>query len=141
MSLLQNRKEKTDLTKEAYIQTCEDFRALNKIMWQIPVLAMTLTGGAWFGVSKAEGNQMIELLLFFVACTGCIGFAISLIRLRTGVMEKLLLTKSKVEGFQYPDPNRYTIIFIFCTILVMTGLVSAIMFTYLLVQLLMPTPI
>ena len=33
------------VSKEAYEQNYQQFRSLNQIMWQIPVLAMTLTGG------------------------------------------------------------------------------------------------
>lgn len=37
-----------------YDQNAQSFRALNQIWWQIPVISMTLTGGLWFGVSKAD---------------------------------------------------------------------------------------
>ena len=41
---------------QAYEQNYEQFRSLNQIMWQIPVLAMTLTGGLWFGVSSIQDS-------------------------------------------------------------------------------------
>jgi len=48
----------TGLVKAAYEQNYQHFRSLNQIMWQIPVLATTLTGGLWFGVTKIEEDQL-----------------------------------------------------------------------------------
>lgn len=44
--------EESNLQKElaCYAQNYEQFRALNQQMWQIPIIAMTLTGGLWYGI-------------------------------------------------------------------------------------------
>ena len=66
----------------AYNQNAEHFRSLNTLMWQIPLIAMTLTGGLWFGVSKVEANKLFQLCLLGLAFAGNIGLLIALARLR-----------------------------------------------------------
>jgi protein strawberry notch len=58
---------KMNVSKEAYEQNYQQFRSLNQIMWQIPVLAMTLTGGLWFGVSTIDNNAMLVTILLLTA--------------------------------------------------------------------------
>lgn len=65
-----------------YAQNSETFRALNALMWQIPLIGMTLTGGLWFGVSKAESTPFFQLSLLALTAAGDIGLAIILLRLR-----------------------------------------------------------
>lgn len=67
---------------EAYRQNFETFRSLNALMWQIPLIAMTLTGGLWFGVSKVEALPMFRGGLLALAGLGNLGLAIILHRLR-----------------------------------------------------------
>ena len=74
--------ETTDLLKEAYTQNYEQFRALNQIMWQIPVLAMTLTGGLWFGVSQIEQNKLLVTVLLLTAVAGNLALSMVLVRFR-----------------------------------------------------------
>ena len=59
-----------DLKSEAYQQNYQQFRSLNQIMWQIPVLAMTLTGGLWFGVSRILENTWLVTALLLTAVVG-----------------------------------------------------------------------
>lgn len=39
----------------AYSENPQTFRSLDKLMWSVPLLSMTLTGGLWFGASLAGG--------------------------------------------------------------------------------------
>jgi hypothetical protein len=41
--------------KLCYEQNCEQMRSLNQIMWQVPIIAMTLTGGLWRAVATLNG--------------------------------------------------------------------------------------
>lgn len=66
----------------AYNQNAEHFRSLNTLMWQIPLIAMTLTGGLWFGVSKAGTDKIFQICLLVLAAAGNIGLLIALRRLR-----------------------------------------------------------
>jgi hypothetical protein len=43
--------------KLCYEQNCEQMRSLNQIMWQVPIIAMTLTGGLWYGVATLSAAQ------------------------------------------------------------------------------------
>jgi len=65
-----------------YIQNCEQFRSMNQIMWQVPVLAMTLTGGLWFGAGQLKDYTIIKILLFVLAACSDIAFFVVLKRIR-----------------------------------------------------------
>lgn len=78
-----------DLRLAAFNQTHEGFRSLNQQMWQIPLIAMTLTGGLWFGVSTVEDFPLFQLALLLLAVAGNIALFIVLLRLRF-VMEQHL---------------------------------------------------
>ncbi|QTC90327.1 class I SAM-dependent methyltransferase [Brevundimonas goettingensis] len=66
----------------AYQQNAETFRSLNQLMWQIPLIAMTLTGGLWFGVAKADTSLALQLCLLGLAAAGNVGLIVVLFRLR-----------------------------------------------------------
>lgn len=65
-----------------YNQNCEQFRSMNQIMWQVPVLAMTLTGGLWFGAGQLKDYTAIRFLLFVLAGCSDIAFFVVLKRIR-----------------------------------------------------------
>lgn len=69
------------LALAAYNQNFETFRALNALMWQIPLIGMTLTGGLWFGVSKVD-SRVFRAGLLMLAAFGDVGLIIILQRLR-----------------------------------------------------------
>ena len=71
-----------DLRAEAYQQNYLQFRSLNQIMWQVPVLAMTLTGGLWFGVSRILENPLLVTVLLCTAMFGNLAFVAILLRFR-----------------------------------------------------------
>ena len=73
----------------AYNQNWETFRSLNSLMWQIPLIAMTLTGGLWFGVSKVKDMPYFAVSLLVLAGCGNIGLMLTLRRLRY-IMERYL---------------------------------------------------
>lgn len=70
------------LAVASYNQNFDTFRALNALMWQIPLIAMTLTGGLWFGVSKVKEMPLFQAGLLLLALLGNIGLVIVLERLR-----------------------------------------------------------
>lgn len=65
-----------------YDQNSQTFRSLNQLMWQIPLIAMTLTGGLWFGVSKAESSPIFQVCLLALAAVGNLVLIVVLARLR-----------------------------------------------------------
>jgi SAM-dependent methyltransferase len=71
-----------ELALASFNQNFETFRALNALMWQIPLIAMTLTGGLWFGVSKVDDASGFRLGLLALAFCGNVGLIVVLERLR-----------------------------------------------------------
>lgn len=80
--------EKFERDKLCFEQNSETFRSLNQIMWQIPAIAMTLTGGLWFGASIVEVKHFTYLLLS-LAAIGNTGLALALHRMRFLIGEHL----------------------------------------------------
>ncbi|MCC5620243.1 class I SAM-dependent methyltransferase [Nostoc sp. CHAB 5715] len=78
----------------------ENFRSLNQLMWQIPLIAMTLTGGLWFGVSKTESSKLFSACLLVIAILGNVGLVVALKRLRF-VMRRYL------EWFNSAHPSGF----------------------------------
>ncbi|MBP2614111.1 class I SAM-dependent methyltransferase [Agrobacterium pusense] len=95
MSELENQK-----MLAAYGQNSESFRSLNQQMWQIPLISMTLTGGLWFGVSKADASPFFQVSLLALAAIANLGLLIVLFRLRY-VMQRHLdwLEAFNASGF------------------------------------------
>jgi len=88
--------EQFEREKLCYQQNFEQFRSLNQIMWQVPIIAMTLTGGLWFGVAKID-VQSAQCALLVLAVLGNSGLIAVLHRTRFVMGEYLL----KIEEF-YP---------------------------------------
>jgi len=66
-----------------YEQNCETFRGLNNIMWQVPVIAMTLTGGLWYGVGSMPLDAVVKRALLLFGAIGNVGLVLVIIRTRT----------------------------------------------------------
>ncbi|WP_210093727.1 class I SAM-dependent methyltransferase [Ruegeria sp. HKCCSP346] len=94
------------IEQSAYEQNYQQFRSLNQIMWQIPVLAMTLTGGLWFGVSRLSDAPLLTSALLLTAVFGNLMLAGILYRFRH-VMQCYLdwLEEAFPEGFVNASPN------------------------------------
>jgi hypothetical protein len=96
----------TDQTR--YEQLCTDFRALNTILWQMPVIFTTLTGGLWFSVASLDlTNHARSLILEFAAVANVIMIA-ALIRLRI-IMETQRQKICKLDHRDSPGFNFFTV--------------------------------
>lgn len=107
---------KTDKEQIIYEQNCQDFRQLNNVLWQVPVLSMTLTGGILFGISAVQNAPLIQIALWLLLASSNIGFIFVLLRLRKGVMERILDAKREYEGVEAVEGS-YTVILIFSLVL------------------------
>lgn len=74
--------------KAAFEQNSEHLRSLNQLLWQVPLLAMTLTGGAWYGVAQL-GNVPAALGLLLLVGIADIGLIVVMVRVRF-VFERIL---------------------------------------------------
>ena len=62
------RQEAFERDKVCYEQNFEQFRAMNQIMWQVPLLAMTITGGLWYAaLTVPEAQEMRRPLMLLSA--------------------------------------------------------------------------
>jgi len=94
------------INKVCYEQNCLQMRSLNQIMWQVPMIAMTLTGGLWFGVNSAVSLAEEVRDTLFIFC-GVADFLMILIIQRVrSVMDAYL---DKIRAFSeenYPDTSK-----------------------------------
>ncbi|WP_316979545.1 hypothetical protein [Shumkonia mesophila] len=120
-----------DLT--AFDQNHQMFRSLNQLMWQIPIIAMTLTGGLWFGVSKVDDTPLFQTCLLFLACVGNVGLIVVLARLRYIMGEYLIWLKDfHPRGFVAADgygvgTNSHTVRRVFQVLLGLVAIVSGVL--------------
>jgi len=120
-----------DFEKEkiCYEQNYLQFRSLNNVMWQVPIIAMTLTGGLWFGADGTE-DIFFKTILLFLAAIGNFGLVIVLTRTRF-VMGKYL---DKIEGFSKEGfvlaagdtlfTSKKAVVRTFSILLILSGLLS-----------------
>jgi SAM-dependent methyltransferase len=117
----------------AFDQNSQTFRSLNQLMWQIPLIAMTLTGGLWFGVSKVNESPLFQTCLLFLALVGNIGLIVVLARLRYIMGEYLTwlqafhpggFVAAKGRGF---GTDSHTVRWIFQILLGLAALVSGML--------------
>lgn len=105
-------------------QDCEDFRSLNAILWQVPVIVSTLTGGLWFGVTLVEDDAFVASALFLLAAVANVSFVIVLWRLRRGVMETILQRIRAFQGSPADTNGRYKVIKVFSFLLLFSAGIS-----------------
>ena len=119
-----------------YVQNFEQFRNLNAQMNHVPALAMTLTGGLWFGAGATE-NLDIEIRFALLMLAGFSNVALILIVYRIrDVLESYL---ERIENFHPPSfaggaPKQprlpwlgsYSMITIFCALMLLAAMFSFI---------------
>lgn len=74
--------EEFERAKASFEQNFEQLRSLNQIMWQVPVIAMTLTGGLWFGAASVGDMPGFQYLLLILAAIANLGLMVVLVRVR-----------------------------------------------------------
>jgi hypothetical protein len=110
--------------KTIYEQRCEDFRSLNGILWQSPLIIMTLTGGLWFAVASFALSNAARSMLLLFACIANLLMIGALVRLRW-VMQQVLRDIRGYDGKPQTKGN-YTIVGIFSALLLLTAVISAV---------------
>lgn len=89
--------------KTSFEQNSESIRHLNEILWKIPLIAMTLTGGLWYGIATTNALPplAIRALLVLTALTD-ISLIIVLLRVRS-VMGQYIEQARAFNPTRYPD--------------------------------------
>lgn len=80
-----------------YTEHCAEFRALNALFWQIPVLVTTLSGGLWFAVASLDLTDDGQAAILWFSAAVNVAFFVALWRLRA-IMEGLLKRIRRFEG-------------------------------------------
>lgn len=90
--------------RACYEQNCQSMRALTQVMWQVPTIAMTLTGGLWYGVTtlQDEGHYVFRVLLLLLAVVSDLAFIVVLLRVRAVTRAYLAKIKEFDPG-SFPD--------------------------------------
>lgn len=120
--------------KIAFQENASHLRALNQFLWQVPIIAMTLTGGLWYGAAmlKEAEDYKFALLLF----CGLSDLTLIVILWRTRFVFEAILEKTKafhsdtvigkiaptVPGFRWM--GSYTVVGSFSFLLAIAGAMS-----------------
>jgi uncharacterized BrkB/YihY/UPF0761 family membrane protein len=122
--------------KVCYEQNFAQARSLNEQMNRVPVLAMTLTGGLWFGAGVTENLlSEIRFALLLFAGIGNIALILAALRIRDALesyFEKIRTfhEESFVSGMPkkpiLPLLGSYSMISIYCVLLLTASLLSFI---------------
>lgn len=120
--------------KTCYEQNFQQARSLNSQMNQVPVLAMTLTGGLWFaaGVTK---DIAPEIRLFLLIFAGLCNLALILVTIRTrdvfhSYMERIKafhpdrFASGKPSDPKVPALGDYSMISIYCALMFIAAVLS-----------------
>lgn len=96
--------------KASFEQNNQHARALNQIMWQVPTIALTLTGGLWYAVATLKGvDAQLRAGLLGFGVVGNVVLAMMVSRVRD-VLEAYL---DKIQLFNpptYPSvPSEYSL--------------------------------
>ena len=127
----------TDFEREklCYEQNCEHARSLNRQMNQVPVLAVTLTGGLWLagGLNEHLVAREIQFALIFFSGLCNLGLLLAAIRIRD-VFESYIerIQQFYPDGFADGKPKRprlsrlgsYSMISIYCLLILVAGVMS-----------------
>ncbi|WP_017963189.1 hypothetical protein [Rhizobium leguminosarum] len=118
--------------KVCYEQNSEQFRAMNQLMWQVPLVAMTVTGGLWYAAFDLDGAQSYKRALF--ALSGVLDLSLVFVLIRVRYVMGAYLEKMKAfhpNGFVSAPGHGlftkpYTVIVAFSTALAVAALGSLI---------------
>lgn len=109
---LELEKQKWAYKKEElqYVEAGQHLRSLNQLMWQVPSLAIALTGGLWYGATLVSDETTRRLLLGFSAGVDLLTI-ITLLRLRSVIGVHINFQKQFASATsQDKDRFRYTVI-------------------------------
>lgn len=92
--------------KTSFEQNSESIRHLNQILWQVPLIAMTLTGGLWYSVATTNSLPTVAVRALLLL-TALVDIMLILVLLRVRwVMERYI---EKARGFNptsYPNTKK-----------------------------------
>lgn len=91
-----------------YLEAGQHFRSLNQLMWQIPGMAIAITGGLWYGASTVTADQPRAWVFSFVAIVDVLTIVI-LWRIRH-LIQNHINYQSLFAGKAIQDEGKRTVI-------------------------------
>ena len=126
--------EKFERERVCYEQNSEQARSLNVQMNQVPVLAMTVTGGLWFAAGTIENVNSVVRFCLLMFAGGCnLALIASLLRIRDifdSYLEKLKefhpgsFADGKPGNARANFLTDYSMVFIYCSLMGVGSLLS-----------------
>jgi hypothetical protein len=113
-------------TELEFLEAGQHLRALNQIMWQVPGMAIAVTGGLWYGVTLIDGTIPKIGILLFAAVIDSLTICV-IWRLRD-VIEKQIKIQKKFAGEDNGGERERDRIVVSCwtCMLVVAALLSAV---------------
>ncbi|AXF12986.1 hypothetical protein [Paraburkholderia caledonica] len=99
-------------TELEFLEAGQHLRALNQIMWQVPGMAIAVTGGLWYGVTLIDGAIPRIGILLFAAIIDLLTICV-IWRLR-GIIEKQIRIQKKFAGEEDGARRERDRIVVFC---------------------------
>ena len=91
-----------------YVEAGQHLRSLNQLMWQVPSLAIAITGGLWYGATLVGDDTTRRLLLTFSALVDALTI-VTLWRLRS-IIGMHIAHQRQFAGASTLDKFRRTVI-------------------------------
>jgi len=110
--------------KTAFEQNAQHLRSLNQFLWQVPAIAITLTGGLWYGVTRIEAPIVREGLLAFAGISDLL-LIVVLLRIRYLFGQYLAAQRGFNPRFEIQKENgpwilpSWTVVLCFITLLIL----------------------
>jgi hypothetical protein len=138
--VMMNRTREWEKEDIVFVQHYEAFRSLNAHMWQIPMLAVTITGGLLATLDISNLITAINAALLFLAFIS--NYALILVLHRTRFIMGRILEKMREYGEKYyvnGDGNHFgekprTVMLAFTVILFVSGCICLAFSTYIILS-------
>lgn len=112
--------------KTIYEQNCEHFRSLNDIMWRVPILVMSLTGGLGIVVATFDLSDPTRRAILIFAGIINLAFILVLFRLRN-VIDLLL---KEIHDYQNTKHQRGFFVVRVLSSILLVGMLGSFYFAW-----------
>lgn len=96
---LQLEEKKWQLKKDelSFLEAGQHMRSLNQLMWQVPTMAIAVTGGLWYGAATIDADAARSWVFGFASIVDFLTI-ITLLRLRDIIGHEMNIQKTLVGG-------------------------------------------
>lgn len=119
---LEERKWSFKREELKYLEAGQHLRALNQLMWQVPSLAIAITGGLWYGATLID-NEITRRFLLAFSVTMDVLTIVTLWRLR--MIIGMHINRQRTFEGSPALPGNYTVITCWSIALVMAAIGGA----------------